>query len=236
MLFHRPSDARGQADYGWLKARYSFSFGEYHDPQVMGFRALRVINEDRVAGGGGFPTHGHRDMEIMTLILSGALQHRDSMGNGAVIRPGEVQVMSAGTGVTHSEFNASADVPVHLLQMWVLPDRAGHAPRYDQRSFSGEERRNRFRTVVAGFDEAAALDALAIHQDARLNVADIEEGHSADYVLRPGRQAWVQVHSGQGRINGIEVAAGDGVALAEESAIRAEALKGGLGLVAFDLA
>lgn len=236
MLFHRPSDARGQADYGWLKARYSFSFGEYHDPQVMGFRALRVINEDRVAGGGGFPTHGHRDMEIMTLILSGALQHRDSMGNGAVIHPGEVQVMSAGTGVTHSEFNASPDVPVHLLQMWVLPDRAGHAPRYDQRSFSAEERRNRFRTVVAGFDEARALDALAIHQDARLNAADIAEGHSAEYTLRPGRQAWVQVYAGHGRINGIDVAAGDGVALAQESAIRAEALKGGLGLVAFDLA
>lgn len=236
MLFHRPSDARGQADYGWLKARYSFSFGEYHDPQVMGFRALRVINEDRVAGGGGFPTHGHRDMEIMTLILSGALQHRDSMGNGAVIRPGEVQVMSAGTGVTHSEFNASASEPVHLLQMWVLPDRTGHAPRYDQRSFSAEERRNRFRTVVAGFDEAAALDALAIHQDARLNVAALEGGQSAQYSLRPGRHAWVQVHGGSGKINGIAVKAGDGVAMAQEDAIRAEASPDGLSLVAFDLA
>lgn len=236
MLFHRPSEARGQADYGWLKARYSFSFGEYHDPKVMGFRALRVINEDRVAGGGGFPTHGHRDMEIMTLILSGALQHRDSMGNGAVIRPGEVQVMSAGTGVTHSEFNASASDPVHLLQMWVLPDRAGHAPRYDQRSFSDDERRNRFRTVVAGFDEAAALDALAIHQDARLNVATLEAGASAQYALRPGRSAWVQVHAGSGKINGQDVAAGDGIAIAQEDAIRAEASTSGLSLVAFDLA
>ncbi len=235
MILHRPSDARGQADFGWLKARHSFSFGRYVDRDHMGFRALRVINEDRVAGGGGFSPHDHNDMEIMTLILDGALQHRDSMGNGAVIRPGEVQVMSAGTGVTHSEFNASATEPVHLLQMWVLPDRAGHAPRYDQRNFAPHERRNRFRTAVAGFGEAAALDALAVHQDMRLNIAEFDAGAKASYALRPGRFAWVQVHTGTGTINGVEVAAGDGVAIAAEDAIHVSA-KDALGLVAFDLA
>lgn len=202
---------RGSADYGWLKARYSFSFGDYSDPARHHYRALRVLNEDRVAPGGGFPTHGHRDMEILTTVLSGALEHRDSLGNGEVIRPGEWQAMTAGTGVLHSEFNPSATDPTHLLQIWLFPDRKSHAPGYRQRSFAAAGPGWR---LVASPDGAGG--SLPIHQDARVYEARLAAGEAARHEAAAGRAAYLHVATGAVTANGQPLAAGDAATLEGE--------------------
>lgn len=212
MLTIRKSGDRGHFDFGWLDTRHTFSFGDYYDPKHMGFRALRVINEDVVHAGGGFGTHPHRDMEIVTYVLSGGLAHRDSMGNGSVIRPGDVQRMSAGTGVTHSEHNASRTEPVHLLQIWLLPAKTGSAPSYEQKTFSTAEKRGRLRLVGAADGHDGAV---TIHQDVALYASVLEPGERVHHVLAPGRHAWVQVVRGTIGVNGETLAAGDGAALSD---------------------
>lgn len=232
MITIRRSDDRGAADHGWLKARHSFSFGEYYDPAHMGFRALRVINEDRIAPGGGFPTHPHRDMEIVTYILSGALEHRDSLGNGEVIRAGEVQRMSAGTGIRHSEFNASDSEPVHLLQIWLLPERAGIAPGYEQKAL--ETRRGDWIEVAT---PRGAGEALTIHQDAGLYAARLDVGDGLSRDIPAGRHAWVQVARGAVSVNGQALAQGDAAALSDETTLSLSADRGEPAeVLVFDLA
>lgn len=217
MITVRPSSERGHGRHGWLDTYHTFSFNDYYDPAHMGFRALRVINEDWVAAGQGFGTHGHRDMEILTYVLEGALAHKDSLGNGAPLRPGEVQVMTAGTGIRHSEFNPSDQEPVHLYQIWITPDRPGHTPRYDQRPFPEQDRRGRLCAVASpdGRD-----DSLLIHQDATVYVSSLPEaGQTVAHDLAPGRHAWVQVLKGSVALNGQGLAAGDGAAVSDESAV-----------------
>lgn len=231
-LMVRRADERGRGQYGWLDARYSFSFARYFDPRFTGFRALRVLNEDRVAPGRGFPDHPHEDMEILTYIVSGALAHRDSTGRHGVIRPGDVQHMSAGSGIEHSEFNASDSEPVHLLQVWIEPARRGLAPAYDQRTFPESERRGQLR-LVASPDGADA--SLRINQDARMLAALLDPGDAAEHPLAPGRHAWVQVVRGRVTVNTVELREGDGAAVSDEPALRVEALDAAE-LVAFDLA
>ena len=216
MITLRPSAERGHANHGWLDTYHTFSFDTYHDPEHMGFRSLRVINEDQVAGGKGFPTHGHRDMEIVTYVLEGALQHQDSMGNGGVIRPGEVQRMSAGTGVTHSEFNPSPEAGVHFLQIWLLPRERGLPPGYEQKRFPQEERRGRLRLVAAGDGRDGAV---TIHQDADVWTALLEPGESVRHALVPGRYAWLHVAQGAVSLNGSTLGAGDGAAVSDEAAL-----------------
>lgn len=206
----RPSDARGHANHGWLDTRHSFSFANYYDPRQMGFRALRVINEDVVAPGTGFGTHGHHDMEIVTYIVRGALEHRDSTGEHSVIRRGEVQRMSAGTGVRHSEFNPSPDEDVKLLQIWLLPERDGIAPGYQQALFPDSDKHNRLRLLVAPDGRDGAL---SIHQDVELYAACLDAGASVGLALRPGRGAWLQVVEGAVSVDGQLATAGDGVAV-----------------------
>ena len=213
MITLRKADQRGHADHGWLDTRHSFSFADYYDPEQMGWGVLRVINEDRVQPGMGFGTHGHRDMEIVSLVLDGALQHRDSMGNGTVIRAGEVQRMSAGKGVTHSEFNASAERPVHFLQIWIEPDARGLRPEYEQKPFEPEGGRGRLRMLVSNDGRDGSL---AIHQDATLHEALLEEGESVAHRLDAGRLAYVHVVEGAVALNGIDLATGDGAKIAEE--------------------
>ena len=213
MIEIRHRDERGHFDHGWLNTYHTFSFDRYYDPNYMGFRALRVINEDRVAPAQGFGTHPHRDMEILTYILEGALEHKDSMGTGSVIRPGEVQRMSAGTGVTHSEFNPSRTEPVHLLQIWILPEARGLKPSYEQRQFSRDEMRGGRLRIVAGHDPVDG--AGKIHQDVRL-FATILDGESVKYELQPARYAWLQIAKGAIELNGKKLEAGDGAAVAEE--------------------
>jgi hypothetical protein len=234
MLQIRRASDRGHFDHGWLDTFHTFSFGDYRDPKWMGFRSLRVLNEDRVAPGQGFGTHAHRDMEIVTYVLDGALAHRDSMGNGSVIVPGDVQYMSAGTGVRHSEYNASEGDRVHFLQIWILPDRAGHAPRYGQTRFAEEDRAGRLR-LVASPDGAAG--SLAIRQDARLYAAVLPPGQSVTLSLHDGRHGWVQVARGAVDVNGSELVAGDGLASSDEPALEIAA-RGSehAELLAFDLA
>jgi len=212
MIEIRHRDARGHFDHGWLNTYHTFSFDRYYDPNYMGFRALRVINEDRVAPAQGFGTHPHRDMEILTYILEGALEHKDSMGTGSIIRPNEVQRMSAGTGVTHSEFNPSRTEPVHLLQIWILPEARGLKPSYEQRQFSQDEMQGQLR-LVAGHDPVNG--AVKIHQDVRL-FATILDGESVKYELQPARYAWLQIAKGAIELNGKKLEAGDGAAVAEE--------------------
>jgi redox-sensitive bicupin YhaK (pirin superfamily) len=216
MVTHRPAAARGHTRLGWLDSFHTFSFGDYHDPAHMGFRTLRVINDDRVAPGGGFAPHGHRDMEILTWVLEGALQHRDSLGNGSVIRPGDAQRMSAGTGITHSEFNASADAPVHLLQIWILPRRSDLAPGYEQRLFPPDDRRGRLRLIAAG---DAREGAVTIHQDAFVWAALLAPGDAVTHRLAPGRNAWVQVARGAVRLGDVALAEGDGAAVSDEPGV-----------------
>jgi len=214
MLTLRPARERGHADYGWLDTNYTFSFAGYRDPAYMGFRTLRVMNYDRVAPGRGFDEHDHRDMEIITVVLSGALQHRDSLGHGEVIRPGDVQVMTAGTGITHSEFNPSATDPVHLYQLWIMPDRKGHRPGYAQKHFPAEGRANRWQCVAS---PDGVEGSLTIHQNARVLLADSAKGRSLDYDLLPDRHAWLQVLEGEIAVGGLAMSTGDGVAISEES-------------------
>ncbi len=216
MLTIRKAEDRGHFDFGWLDTRHTFSFGEYYDARHLGFRDLRVINEDVVRGGRGFGTHPHRDMEIVTYVLSGALAHEDSMGTGSLIRPDDVQRMSAGTGVTHSEQNASADEPVHLLQIWFLPAKTGTAPSYEQRTFAAADKRGRLRLVGAPDGRDGAV---TIHQDVALYASVLDPGNRVQHVLAPGRHAWVQLVRGRVAVNGQMLAAGDGAALSEESTV-----------------
>jgi redox-sensitive bicupin YhaK (pirin superfamily) len=213
----RRSSERGHADHGWLDTRHTFSFADYHDEAHMGFRALRVINEDRVAAGRGFGTHPHRDMEIISYVLDGELAHKDSMGNGSVIRPGEVQRMSAGTGVAHSEHNPSRTHPVHFLQIWIVPDRRGHAPGYEQRAFPVVERQGRLRLVASPDGRDGSV---SIHQDALLYVANLDGDQTAELALAPGRHAWVQVVRGEVSVGAERLVAGDGCAISDEPAVK----------------
>jgi len=213
MITVRPAAERGHADHGWLDTRHTFSFASYHDPGHMGFRSLRVINEDRVKPGEGFGTHAHRDMEILTWVLEGGLEHRDSMGNGSVIRPGDLQRMSAGTGVTHSEFNPSREAGVHFLQIWLLPRERGLPPGYEQKRFPPEDRRGRLRLIAAGDGRDGAV---TIHQDADLWTALLEPHESVRHALAPGRAAWVHVARGGVSLNGRTLGAGDGAAASDE--------------------
>jgi redox-sensitive bicupin YhaK (pirin superfamily) len=231
MLWIRKADERGHFDFGWLNTYHTFSFDQYYDPDHM-FRSLRVINEDRVAPGGGFPTHSHRDMEIITYILQGELRHQDSMGNGSVIRPGEVQRMSAGTGVSHSEFNASQTEPVHLLQIWILPNERHLTPGYEQKAFSEEERRGQLRLVASPDGRS---DSVTINQDANVLAAILRPGETVEHKLVPERHAWIQVARGAVTVNGQQMGQGDGAAISEESSIRIDAGDSAEVLV-FDLA
>lgn len=206
----RPSEARGHANHGWLDTRHSFSFADYFDPAHMGFRTLRVINEDVIAPGMGFGTHGHRDMEIITYLVHGALEHRDSTGESSVIGRGEVQRMSAGTGIRHSEFNASSVDPVKLLQIWILPARTGLRPGYEQKEFAAGDKRNRLCLLAAPESRDGAL---TIHQDVEVYATVLDAKASVGHPLRVGRGAWIQVVSGAIAVNGQRLAAGDGAAL-----------------------
>lgn len=215
MITIRRAGERGHADHGWLDTYHTFSFADYYDPDFMGFRALRVINEDRVAPGRGFGTHGHRDMEILSYVLEGALAHRDSMGTDGVIRPGEVQRMSAGTGVMHSEMNGSEREPVHFLQIWIVPERRNITPSYEQKSIDDATRRGTLR-LVAGPDGGDG--AVKIHQDVRLYTT-LLDGQSVTHDFAEGRYGWVQVARGTATVNGQELHAGDGAAIADERSV-----------------
>lgn len=216
MLTLRPSASRGRFDHGWLDTAHTFSFGEYHDPAHMGFRSLRVLNEDRILPGHGFPTHPHRDMEILTYVLSGGLRHADSSGGGGVIRPGDLQRMSAGTGITHSEANASPTEPVHLLQIWILPERRGLVPGYEQRTFSDAERHGVLR-LLASHDGRDG--SVTVHQDLGLYGTLLEQGDRVEHTLGDGRHAWVQVAGGEAMLNGRRLSQGDGASLSGEPAL-----------------
>jgi len=211
MISVRKAADRGSVDFGWLDSRHSFSFGSYYDPEHMGYGNLRVINEDRVQPGQGFGTHGHRDMEIISYVISGSLEHRDSMGNGSVIRPGDVQRMSAGTGVQHSEYNHSATDTVHFLQIWILPERNGLAPGYEQKHFTIDDRRNRLRLVAARDGRDGSL---VVHQDADLYASVLTDGSRVEHRLAPGRKAWIQVIAGSLDTGDARLHAGDGAAIA----------------------
>lgn len=232
MLKLRPAAERGRTKLDWLDSRHSFSFNEYYDPAWSCFRSLRVINDDYVAPGAGFPTHGHRDMEILTWVLDGALEHRDSMGNGSTLKRGEMQRMSAGSGVTHSEFNYSGTDALRLLQIWILPWRRGIEPGYEQKPFPLEERLNRFRLVASS---SAQDGSLLIHQDASVYVANPEAGVRLAREIAPGRHAWVQIARGAVIVNGVEMREGDGLAASEERTIEISATQDSE-LLLFDLA
>jgi redox-sensitive bicupin YhaK (pirin superfamily) len=216
MLAVRRSHERGQADHGWLKSFHSFSFADYYDPRWMGYSALRVINEDRIAPGTGFGTHGHRDMEIISYVLDGELAHQDSMGNGSVIRPGDVQRMSAGTGVRHSEFNHAADRTTHFLQIWIEPARTGIAPGYEEKNFPAEAKRGRLRLVAS---PDGAEGSVTIHQDARLYVGLFDGDESATQAVAPTRHVYLHVARGDIEANGQRLGAGDALLLKDESTI-----------------
>lgn len=212
MLNLRKAGDRGHANHGWLNSHHTFSFADYYDPAHMGFGNLRVINDDTVAPGKGFGTHPHRDMEIISYVLDGALEHKDSMGNGSVMRPGDVQRMSAGTGVTHSEFNHSPSEPVHFLQIWVLPDARGHQPGYEQKHFGAEDKRGRLRLVASNTGREGSV---SLNQDVDLYAGLLDGDESATLELRPGREGWVHVARGGVTLNGQALGAGDGVAVSE---------------------
>ena len=221
MKMIRRANERGHAEHGWLDSYHTFSFANYHDPNWQGFRSLRVINDDLVMPGMGFGTHPHRDMEIITYVLSGALQHKDSMGNGRIIRPGEVQYMAAGTGVQHSEFNPSKNEAAHFLQIWILPERRGLKPRYAEKSLANAPK-GRFNLVAS---KAGRESSLAINQDADLYVAKLEAGNEASHELNPARHAWVHVAEGEVKLNGDTLKAGDAVALSDEPRMQLVATK-----------
>lgn len=210
-------NARGQTKIGWLDSYHTFSFGNFYDPNRMGFRTLRVINDDRVVPGAGFGTHGHRDMEILTYVLEGALEHKDSLGTGSVILPGEAQVMSAGTGITHSEYNHSQTEPVHFLQIWILPDKEGLKPRYEQKAFPLEEKRGKLRLIAA---KDGRDGAVTINQDVNLYTSVLEPGDVVNYHVQPHRYAWLQIAQGIATLNGEELRAGDGVQISVEEQLQ----------------
>lgn len=219
MLEIRQSEERGVAEHGWLSSRHSFSFAEYHDPRHISFGPLRVINEDRVAGGQGFGAHGHRDMEIISYVLDGELEHQDSMGTGSVIRYGHVQRMSAGSGVVHSEFNHSPTQSVHFLQIWIIPDVQGIAPSYEEKYFDEASKQGKWRLIASPDGEAGSV---RIHQDARLYASLLNQNDALDYDLVPGRQAYVHVARGQVQVNGVALKAGDALKVRDETALRVD--------------
>lgn len=231
MIRLRKAADRGVSSTDWLDSRHGFSFDHYHDPAAMGFGPLRVINEDTVAPGAGFPTHGHRDMEIVTWVLDGALRHADSLGNGSVIRPGDAQRMSAGTGIRHSEYNASSTDPVHFLQIWILPEKAGLPAGYEQKAFAVADRRDRLRLVGSRDGRDGSI---TIHQNVDLHATLLGEGAAVDHRLAPGRFAWVQVARGSIGLNGVALDAGDGAAL-DEAAIRLVATSAEAEVLLFDM-
>jgi hypothetical protein len=213
MIVVRPSQARGHASRGWLDSYHTFSFADYHDRAHMGFRSLRVINEDRVQAASGFGDHPHRDMEILTWVLEGALAHEDSLGNGSVIRPGEIQAMSAGTGIVHSEYNASAEEPVHFLQIWIVPERAGLPPRYEQRAFDAGDRRGRFQLLASRDGRDGSV---TVHQEVDLFITSVGAHGEIRYTLGTQRHAWIQIIQGTVTVNGQSLATGDGAAVSDE--------------------
>lgn len=222
MITIRKAEDRGHADHGWLDTYHTFSFASYRDPEHMGFRSLRVMNEDVVQPGQGFGTHPHRDMEIVTYVLKGALEHKDSMGNGEVLRPGEFQRMSAGTGITHSEFNPSDSDPVHLYQIWLFPERKGIEPSYEQKRFPDDERHNQLRLVAS---RDAADGSLLIHQDARIFLATLDVGTQISHELTADRHAWLQVLRGAVSLNGHDLQTSDGAAISDETLLNITAIQ-----------
>jgi quercetin 2,3-dioxygenase len=217
MLTLRKAEERGRANFGWLDSRHSFSFGHYYDPEHMGFGPLRVINDDRVAPGGGFPTHPHADMEIVSYVLEGGLAHKDSLGTGSVIKPGDVQRMSAGTGIRHSEFNASKTEPAHFLQIWIIPEKTGLEPGYEQKSFAEEEKRGKLRLVGSRDGREGSV---TIHQDVDLYTTLLGDGEAVTHTLQDGRVGWVQVANGTVTLNGDQLYPGDGVAVSEPGTLQ----------------
>jgi redox-sensitive bicupin YhaK (pirin superfamily) len=232
MITRRAADERGRTKLSWLDSAHTFSFNNYYDPRHMGFRQLRVINDDRVKPGTGFGTHGHRDMEILTYVLEGALEHEDSTGNGSVIRPGEVQRMSAGTGISHSEYNHSRTEPVHFLQIWILPDHQGLQPSYEQRFFAPEELRGQWRLIAARDGREGAV---TVHQDGDVLATQLEPGEHIVYRLQAGRHAWLQLARGAVTLNGTQLTAGDCAAISQEEELELRADDGSEVLL-FDLA
>jgi len=232
MINVRHAADRGTANLGWLDSRHTFSFSDYYDPEQMGFGPLRVINEDRVSPGQGFGTHGHRDMEIISYVIEGALEHKDSIGTGSVIRPGDVQIMSAGTGIRHSEFNHSKTDPVHFLQIWVVPKREGIAPRYDQKTFSASDKRGRLRLVGSSDGRDGSV---IIHQDVDIFAGLLNSGEHVTHRLSPGRKAWLQVVRGAVAMNGQDLEVGDGAAVQDESTLTVTAKVDSTEILMFDL-
>lgn len=228
----RKAQERGHANHGWLDSFHTFSFADYYDPAHMGFSALRVINEDRVSAGQGFGTHGHRDMEIISYVVEGALEHKDSIGTGSVINAGDVQVMSAGSGIRHSEFNPSATAAVHFLQIWVLPNATNHTPRYDQKTFSPDDKRGRARLIVSGDGRDGSL---MIHQDTDIYATLLDTGTVLKHELRQGRRGWIQLVGGAIEVNGTMLNSGDGLSIEKETTLTLRAKKDNTEFLIFDL-
>ncbi|HEY9907464.1 MAG TPA: pirin family protein [Thermosynechococcaceae cyanobacterium] len=232
MITIRSAQDRGTANFGWLDSRHTFSFGSYYDPRHIGFAALRVINEDKVTPGQGFGTHEHRDMEIISYVLEGKLEHKDSIGTGSVIRPGDVQRMSAGTGIKHSEFNASTTEPVHFLQIWILPERKGIKPGYEQKTFSTSEKQGTLRLVGS---PDGRVGSITIHQDVNFYATVLQEGETVSHSLIEGRVAWLQVVGGVVHVNGQTLVSGDGAAIAQEAQITLQGASNDAELLLFDM-
>ncbi|HEX7965263.1 MAG TPA: pirin family protein [Gammaproteobacteria bacterium] len=232
MITLRPAAERGKADFGWLDSRHTFSFGQYMDPRHMGFGPLRVINEDKVQPAQGFGTHGHADMEIISYVLEGALEHKDSIGTGSVIRPGDVQRMSAGTGIQHSEFNHSKSEPVHFLQIWLIPERRGIQPGYEQKRFEDADKRGRLRLIASRDGREGSV---TVHLDADLYACVLDEGDGVRHAPAPGRSQWLQVARGALTLNGQRLAAGDGAALQGEREVAVSAAVDGTEFLLFDM-
>lgn len=233
MITIRPSQERGHFDHGWLDTWHSFSFGAYRDPAHMGFRALRVINDDVIAPGAGFAEHGHANMEIISYVVSGALAHKDSAGHEEVLGPGDVQRMSAGSGIRHSEYNGSREHPTRLLQIWIRPDREGHEPRYDDRAFSVHPRPDQLRLIVSRDGRDGSLD---MHQDADVYAGAFSPGVETRHALAPGRHAWVQVVRGEVQLNGVTLGPGDGASVSDETELALRVGRDGAEFLLFDLA
>lgn len=233
MITIRPNQNRGKANFGWLDSKHTFSFGNYYDPNHMGFGNLRVINEDKVQPGKGFGTHSHRDMEIISYVLEGELEHKDSIGNGSIIRPGDVQRMSAGTGIAHSEFNASDTNLVHFLQIWIVPNQMGIKPSYEQKHFSLTEKQGKLRLVAS---PDGRENSVTIHQNVNLYVAVLNKGDRVNHTIDENRSVWVQIARGSAQINGQTVDVGDGVGITQESNIEITAISDETEILLFDLA
>lgn len=233
MITLRPADERGSANFGWLDSRHSFSFGSYYEPNYMGFGNLRVINEDKVIPGQGFATHSHRDMEIISYVIQGELEHKDSIGNGSIIRPGDVQRMSAGTGIAHSEYNPSSDNPVHFLQIWLIPEQTGLKPSYEQKAFTEADKQGKLRLVGS---QDGRDGSVTIHQDVNLYTTILDVGEEVNHNLATNRSAWLQVVRGEVAVNDRSLNAGDGAAIVLEDKITLKGLADNTEVLLFDLA